>query len=610
MRFSGSRLWSDAFFALGLTAFAVGIPTGKFIMSLGSVLLGVAWLLRGDYAIRIKAYLNHPAALIISSLFFLHLIGLLWSHDLDYALKDLRVKLPLFILPFIFSGMPVPDERLINRIMALFIAAICFTTIYNLLVMYGFIGTKKDLSDIRNVSTFISHVRLSMCLALAIVFGVWQWLSIKQTIRWAYFVLITWLLFYIMHTALFAAFVYLTAILVLLLPLAGLRAKKRGLKVAAIVGPIVFVFAGTFLLKSEIETHYTPKENPKDFALETQLGEPYQHHSELTVLENGYYIWSNIAPAEMIAAWNERSNRSVYENDDRGHQIYYTAIRYITSKGLKKDRQGVMALSEEDITNIERGIASVNWSPGSLRSRIHAILFEVDVFRSGGDPSGHSITQRLLYWQAAGYIMKQHPFGVGTGDVPKAFNEAYVDMDSPLKPEARLRAHNQYLTMGVAFGFAGMVLFVLWLLVPYLLLWRKLSIVAAGLLLINALSFVWEDTLETQEGVTLLFSLRCSFCLFLQGDSGLIDNFCLHPDTFLMNAFNQITNVSLIQPKRFGQTGSSGNDFFISRKLQNGDTVFLFVQADFPNNVKSFGKNVNQFIIQFINFASERCNGM
>ncbi|MBK6836831.1 MAG: hypothetical protein IPG90_00005 [Bacteroidetes bacterium] len=42
--------------------------------------------------------------MLLAILWLLHVLGLAWTQDLQEGLKDIRIKLPLLILPFVLSG--------------------------------------------------------------------------------------------------------------------------------------------------------------------------------------------------------------------------------------------------------------------------------------------------------------------------------------------------------------------------------------------------------------------------------------------------------------------------------------------------------------------------
>ena len=175
----------------------------------------------------------------------------------------------------------------------------------------------------------------------------------------------------------------------------------------------------------------------------------------------------------------------------------------------------MMSLSDEDIRNVEQGVANFNnWRHPGLRARLSATLFEYNLYRRYNNPNGGSLSQRIEFTRASFYIIGQHPwFGVGTGDVPQAFEQAYDDINSPLKEEFRFRAHNQYLSIAVAFGLVGLAFFLFVLFYPWWASRKSHTFLYMAFLTIMLLSMFPEDTLETQAGATL-FAFFVSLLLF------------------------------------------------------------------------------------------------
>ena len=174
-----------------------------------------------------------------------------------------------------------------------------------------------------------------------------------------------------------------------------------------------------------------------------------------------------------------------------------------------------MALTDEDIRNVEQGVANYNnWKHPGIHARLSATLFEYNLYRRFNNPNGGSLSQRIEFTRASFHIIGQHPwFGVGTGDVPQAFAQTYDEIHSPLKEEFRFRAHNQYLAIAVAFGLVGLAFFLFVLLYPWLSSKRNHTYLYMVFLCIMLLSMFPEDTLETQAGATL-FAFFTSLLLF------------------------------------------------------------------------------------------------
>ncbi len=244
----------------------------------------------------------------------------------------------------------------------------------------------------------------------------------------------------------------------------------------------------------------------------TRSGNNYHHCFDCVDMENGTPVYIYICEQELKEEWNKRSLLLYDSLDKQGHELKYTLIRYLASKGLRKDAEGVRSLTNEDVAAIENGIANVNYNRmGSLMVRIHKTLAEIRLYQSGKNPSGSSLVQRFEFWRAGWSIFKDHwLIGTGTGDVKKAFQEKYVEINSPLDERWRLRAHNQYLTFALTFGFIGFLYFLITFFYP-VIAFKKRPVIFLVFIAITALSFLNEDTLETQAGVTFVMFFMSLF---------------------------------------------------------------------------------------------------
>ena len=248
---------------------------------------------------------------------------------------------------------------------------------------------------------------------------------------------------------------------------------------------------------------------------QTVNGNPYWHDTTNLQLENGYYTGLYVCEQEMREAWNGISGFDYDGKDEKGQEIRYTLIRYITSLGLRKDAYGVSQLEKEDINLIEAGFANhIYKKRNRFKVRVYELIWEIDVYRKGGNPSGHSVTQRFEYLRTGLSILLDHPlFGVGTGDVPSAFESKYEENKSPLDPQWRLRAHNQWLTFAISFGLIGLFLLILAFVLPGLTQKKFRQYLFLLFFMVSFLSMFNEDTLETQAGVAF-FAFFYPFLLF------------------------------------------------------------------------------------------------
>ena len=248
----------------------------------------------------------------------------------------------------------------------------------------------------------------------------------------------------------------------------------------------------------------------------TARGQPYYTGPAFQGIENGHVVGRYVAPGELSAMWSRRSKISYDSLDKKGNGIQFTLVRYLTSMDLRKDSIGISKLSDDDIKAIENGIPNYNFAKSSsIKFRLYQAFWEIENYRRGGNLSGHSITQRLEFWKAAVGIIKKHwLIGVGTGDVRKAFAQQYVDMNTSLSMDFRLRAHNQYLEIMVAYGMIGLIWLLFSIIYPAVKMGKLFTYSYFIFWAIFVLSLFSEDTLETQAGATF-YAFFNAFFLFL-----------------------------------------------------------------------------------------------
>jgi hypothetical protein len=213
-------------------------------------------------------------------------------------------------------------------------------------------------------------------------------------------------------------------------------------------------------------------------------------------------------------SWNKRSAIAYDSLDLRKQNLSQTLERYLISKNLPVSGDGVDNLTPIDIDFIEKGFADVRETKSGLIARLFGIRYQL---HNASNPNGHSILERIEYWKNAGEIIKTNwIFGVGTGDVNDAMQQMYTKRNSSLTEDRRLRAHNSYLTFWMTFGVFGLFYFVFFQAKFFLDQWKKKQVLGVFFIVIAFVTFLFEDTLETQMGITFftlfyaLFSLNTS----------------------------------------------------------------------------------------------------
>lgn len=507
----------DYIYVFALIVLVTGMPLSKFLMSISQIILFCNWVLEGNLINKIRSFSKNKPALVLSSVIALHLIGILYSSDFSYAADDIRIKAPLLVLPLILSTARPLSKKTSDLILHIFTAAVITATAISMFVLFGF--TKHKVVDIRDISIFISHIRFALLICFSIFICYYYYhQSFIGKYGFVYFIVIAWLIIFLVImesvTGLTALLFTIAALFIYRLLLSENKWLKSAgvLTILSAVLIVVFVF---IQLKG-----YTPENNLPDsatFEKYTANGNEYMYDENGPLKENGYFVWTFVCDKELRQEWNKRSKLDYDGKDLKENKLSYTLVRFLASKGLRKDSAAMATLTEEEIKAIERGVANVNnQNISDLKGRINETIWELKLYFSSGEANGHSLTQRFEYWKAAYHVFKNNfLFGVGTGDVEKELNDEYERMQSKLNPEYRLRAHNQYLTFALTFGIIGLLWILFSLVYPMIKLNKQHNFLYLSFLLIALFSFLNEDTLETQAGVTF-FAFLNSFLLFVK----------------------------------------------------------------------------------------------
>lgn len=521
----------------GLALIAAALPVSVYFLSVGQLLIAGNWILQGRFPEKFRRYLANKPALVFSSVYLLYVIGFFYSSDASFAISTLKSKLPLFSLVFLIASSPPLARGTKKWLLLVFSASVTVLSLISVgLLLWG------DVSDYRELSPFVSHIRVGLMTVLSVVLLVWLSLgkgagrvtdagladgSGESALQWmpgnvrcwrtALLVLAAWHLVYLFMLQSLSGIIALVAVLVIL----GLRAIVSGSRLqriaSAIALSVLALLVGGSLYWGWSQVTLDHREDLGRLESRTALGNPYEHDTTSTFRENGYLVYVYIAPDELQHAWERRSELDFMGRDYRGQELCYTLFRFLTSKGLRKDAAGLAQLTGEEIQAVEDGVANVNYLhwPGLL-IRIHQIFWEISEFRREGKPEGHTLSQRVEYWEAASVAIGSSPwFGWGTGDYLLAMRYGLERIESRLEFRSHMKPHNQYLSMLVLFGAIGLAWFLFAVFYPAYRLGGFHHLPFLAFFVIFMVSLFIDDTMETQAGLTF-FVFFYNFFLFLK----------------------------------------------------------------------------------------------
>ncbi len=486
---------------------AIGMPVSRFLVSISQLILLGNWIIEGDFIAKWGKLKKSKAFWAFIGIYLFYAAGLLWTEDYTYALKELRIKLPILWLPVLFFTSACPSKKEYHAILHFFVASTVVASLWSIAIYLGLTSIK--IHDVREISRFESHIRFSLMIVLSILYLFFVLIK-KDIVRFKsiYGCILLWLLCFLILLQSFTGIII--AGIIAFTALSWILVSKNSLLLKLSFSVIVILSAGyiIYIVSDEWKKcHEMYLIDYNKFPRVTINGNGYYHDTSSKLTENGNLVWSFIAEGELKKEWNKKSWRMYDSSDFKGNPLRFTLVRYMASRGYKKDSVGISQLNEDDLNNIENGFANYMYTKtSSLRTRIHELIWELGEASQKQNPTGHSLTMRFEFWKTAWHIIAKHSIaGVGTGDVEKAFKEQYIIDKTALPLHWQLRSHNQFLAIGVSLGVIGFILFLLSFFAPFIFA-KKHSRFFILIMLIQFLSFFNEDTLETAAGVT--------FCVF------------------------------------------------------------------------------------------------
>ena len=442
--------------------FVLSLPFSESFISISSGLILLVQLALSFFRRNAFSAVKDPSLWLISSIFLIYVVGLLFTKDIQFGLYELKKAVFWLVLSFGVILSPKLSTKNFWFILTLFVFGVTVSTFFSFskMLFHNVLG----IENFRAVN-FVSHIPFSFQISFSIFilfFSFFYENSVLKKLNPA--IRIGWIIWLLFSLVVLKSMLGIAAFFASLIPLSVFIIKQLGrnkYRNAFIFVMILFFCLPLFYVGWAISIFYDVKyTSVSTVDSKTKLGNDYQFDFNQKFKENGYYVSWYVCEAELASAWNEKAKVKYNQLDTNGYLVSETLKRYLTSKGLKKDKEGVSSLTERDIQNIESGIANYIYDAPfyAIYPRIYETIWEVDRYILTGDANDQSFSQRIEYAKAALDIIKNNSwFGIGTGNFQIEFEKAFINRNSSLNEKFYGSAHNQYLSYLLKFGLVGFV---------------------------------------------------------------------------------------------------------------------------------------------------------
>ncbi len=509
-----------------LCLFVVSFATSRFGLTLSLILLALNWLAEGDFKEKFRVFTSNRVTVGFALIFGLSILGIFWAKDYVLALNALPHKLPTLIVPLVLVTSPSLNERQIRGLIFLFISSVLAASLIGL----G-IRLIDDPINFREASPFVPATNFSIMLILsAFQLPLLARQISSRRIHLLLALLISgWFIFFILYLRSFTGLASLGGVVAYVLLITLVRHRSKILKLSFLTASVTALGFGVWLfLYMYSITHKEINPDIKNIPHRTPYGAKYQHEPSEVLRENGNLVYMFIAQDELREAWSSRSSLCFDSLDRNNEPLKHTLYRYMASRGLPKDKDGMLALSDRDIEAVEDGYTNylyLDW-PG-IYSRVHVLMMGIYMYNYShdNDPTWSTLTERFELWKASWEAFTLRPFtGWGTGHIEVAVQYGLIKNNSELIGR-KIRSHNQLFSIFLLWGVVGFVLFVF--LYAYIIKGAKLHkiFIFNVFLIAFALNGMVNDPIEGQMGQSMFVFFTVFYAHFypkLRGNKGFL----------------------------------------------------------------------------------------
>lgn len=506
-----------SWFFVSLLLFVAVLPFSQAFVSISGGLILFASFFDEKITIKKGRIIGNRFLFSVISVFAVYLASFLIFFNAESSAYDLQKSLFFFVIPLAFMvGKPLNKVQ-IQLVLFVFLIAVFGST---LVAWFNWFFNAGSADFAVHKISLISHIRFSFQLILSF------WLLFlfigenKNSLNFRQISVLVLLdlyfLFFLFFQQSLTGIIAFVASVVFYLGYYLLKTNKNRRKILITFFAAMCMFPIIYLGVVIYSFYNIEEVNRENIVWTTSSGNKYSHDFENPTVENGRYVYLYVCNDELRAEWNKMSKINYDSTISTGYPLNSSLIRYMTSKGLKKDAEGVKSLSEKDIRNIEKGLTNIVFAKSkySPHPRIYQTIWEYYMYSKTGNPNYQSFSQRLVFAKAAMSLIRENPwFGVGAGNWKTAFQKAFEKNNSKLDKELYASSHNQYLNYMVKFGIPGFILILFLLIFPVVKLKGYSDPLLLILLVFMFVANFSDSNFETHMGSSFFLFFYCLFLL-------------------------------------------------------------------------------------------------
>jgi NADH:ubiquinone oxidoreductase subunit K len=108
---------------IGISGIAFALPWSKVMMSISVMFVILNLILEADFRNYWERFKSNKVFWFVVAVYFLNVIGMLWSNDLHEALHDLKQQLPFIAIPTALVAKPISSRKHLEIVFMSFLAA-------------------------------------------------------------------------------------------------------------------------------------------------------------------------------------------------------------------------------------------------------------------------------------------------------------------------------------------------------------------------------------------------------------------------------------------------------------------------------------------------------